>query len=132
MPRDIVPKSGPHKEISTAVKPHNRPYTGPQGFDRAMAAATALPRDQRYIRDFERAQQHLRNLLPVAAIELMEDMGIGMLELYLLAEEHDQNREFIMRSFPKPGLKARVRYTSHLAPQRKPRASRKVAVAAGG
>ena len=108
--RDIVPKSTePKRQVSTPVEPHNRPFSMPQGGDRAWGAARAGSVEG-HRRDFEKARAELSVMTPSAAVALMENMGMGMLELYLLAEEAGENREYISRSFPKPGARARERY----------------------
>lgn len=108
--RDVVPKrTEPREEISTPVVPHNRPFTMPQGGDRAWDYAKQA-QESGHERDFERAREVLSTMQPSAAVATMETMGLGMLEMYLLAEEDGQARDFILRSFPKPGARARERY----------------------
>lgn len=104
--RDIVPsREGPRKEISTELVKHNREWTPPrQGTHRVR------PRGTVWAEMFERAQRELRTLTPSDAVVLLEKQPLGMLELFLLAEEADQGRELILRSFPKPGFRARQRY----------------------
>jgi hypothetical protein len=108
MPRDLVPsREGPKDEISNEVEKHFRPYTMPKGGNMAPKGTVAELR----ARDFGKAREHLRILNAASAIELMQKMPVGLLEMYLLAEESDQGRVYILQSFPKPGRRARERYT---------------------
>ena len=107
MPRDIVPsREGPKEEISTEVEKHFRPYTMPTKSDMTPRGTV----EELRARDFNKAKEHLRILNPASAVENMQSMPVGLLEMYLLAEESDQGREYILRAFPKPGKRARGRY----------------------
>ncbi len=115
MPRDLVPtREGPKKEISTEVPKHNRPYTMPRGGDMSPKGTP----EELHKRDFERAKAHIANLTSASAVELLQTLGVGLLEMYLLAEEVGQKREMILRAFPKPGNRARQRYLPDSIAQR--------------
>lgn len=59
---------------------------------------------------FENAKAHLANLTTASATAYIATLPIALLECYLLAEEDAQNREIILRRFPKPGPLARQRF----------------------
>jgi hypothetical protein len=107
MPRDLVPsREGPKQEIANEVEKHFRPYTMPKGASTAPKGTV----EERRARDFKKAEEHLRILNAASAVEMLQAMPVGLLEMYLLAEEVGQAREFILRAFPKPGRRARERY----------------------
>ncbi len=123
MPRDLVPtREGPKEEISIELIAGKRVFaateTRKQNKADAAAEARKLSSEQAHKRDFEKAKQHLTTLQYATAIAMMEELPIGVLEMYLLAEEATQNREIILRMFPKPGAKARERY---LLKQKRPK-----------
>lgn len=107
MPRDIVPaREGPRKEISHTVEPHNRPWSPPK-------PSVAVPRGTKTelaAKDFKMAVDKLALLNPASAVEYMRELPTGLLEMFLLAEEVGQGRDYILRAFPKPGQRARDRY----------------------
>lgn len=107
MPRDLVPsREGPKEEISREVVKHNRPYTMPKGGSYAPRGT----REELVAKDFQRAKDHLARLNSASAVEVMQQLPVGVLQIYLLAEEVGQAREMILHAFPKPGAKARSRY----------------------
>lgn len=63
---------------------------------------------------WEKAADELSKLQPARAVDLMRELPMGMLELYLLVEESNGKRQVILQSFPKPGHRARERYAAFL------------------
>lgn len=66
--------------------------------------------EEMHAQDFGRAKAHLAQLTPASAVELMQTFPVGLLEMYLLAEENTRAHPMILKAFPKPGAKARSRY----------------------
>ena len=123
MSLNVVPKrEGPKEEISTPVEPHNRVWTGPRQEERKPARS---PQEaaQAY---FAEAQERISKMNPATAVEFLGTLPTAQLEMYLLAEEVTQNRDFVLRFFPKPGHRARQRFLPE--PPKTPR-SRKAPVA---
>ncbi len=116
MPRDLIQKrEGPKEEISTPVVPHNRPFGDGQkraaNKADAEAGSKALSQEERRRKDFEGAKEQLSKLTYSQSVDLLGGLPSGVLELYLLAEEDSRNREEVLRFFPKPGARARERYS---------------------
>lgn len=112
MPRGPVPsRTAPKEEISTELVKHNRPFTGPK----ASEPRPVTPSAERKAKYFEQAKKDLLSWTPATAVDRMSMLGVGLLEMYLLAEEVTQARPAILRYFPKPGAKARERYLPALA-----------------
>lgn len=106
----------PSKEVRTPisheVEPHNRP------FDRKHLPVAEKgrilsdeERQQRWAAEFEKAFDELQTLNPAEARDLMVRVPPYQLECYLIAEELGQGREQLLRFFPKPGARARERFT---------------------
>jgi len=101
----IERRTEPKEEIATEVVKHNRVW----GRDPREGRATEAQEVVR-AREFAKAQAHLKKLTYVQVMDLLQAMPVGVLELYLLVEECDQNRDEILRYFPKPGVRARERW----------------------
>lgn len=111
MVRGPVPSTdAPRREISTELVKKNRPFTTKPPLERAVQ-----PSEVRKAKYFQQAKDDLDKWQPGIALDNMQFMGIGLLEMYLLAEEVGQARPQILRAFPKPGAKARKRYLPALA-----------------
>jgi hypothetical protein len=111
MSLNVLPKrEGPKKEISHTQEPHNRPW----GATHTVEPRVVRPREDALREMVERARDRLRKLTPATAVEEMGLLPHGMLELYLLVEETEQARPMVLRSFPKPGPRARERYSPFL------------------
>lgn len=108
MPRDLIPaRTDPKPEIAHEVEKHNRPYK------EFTTAPEPLPRHDReylYKKDFRHAVDRLAVLNSASAVEFMQNLPQGLLEMFLLAEEVGQGRPMILGAFPKPGTLARSRY----------------------
>ena len=113
MPRSQVPaRTGPKREIATELKKKNREYTMPTGGNMAPKGT----REEMWAQDFQKAKDHLAILNAASAVENMQRLPTGLLEMYLLAEEVGQGREMVLHAFPKAGVRARERYLSAATP----------------
>jgi hypothetical protein len=117
MPRDLVPsRTEPKDEISTPIVKHDKVWGVTKVREKNMRAArkeartTKRGRKAAHHNDFLLAQARLSTMHPASAVEFLQAMPVGVLELYLLAEEKGQARPAILRAFPAPGLRARERY----------------------
>jgi len=117
MPRDLVPeRTEPKQEVSTPIVKRDKVWgvtpVREKNMRIARKEARTTKRGRKLARqnDFLLAQARLSKMHPTSAVEFLQAMPVGVLEMYLLAEEKGQAREFILRSFPKPGLQARERY----------------------
>ncbi len=107
MPRGPVPSTeGPRREIATEIPKHNRPYSPAT----PKAKQSSLTREQRRAKDFKIAVDDLALLNPASAVEKMRYLPLGLLEMYLVAEEAGQARSYILRAFPKPSAMARQKF----------------------
>ena len=105
----IERRTTPKDEVSEPVVPHDRVWGSEarelNTADREVAAQETV-RD----REFARAKEQLSKLTYVQVMDLLHSMPVGMLELYLLIEECGENRDEVLRYFPKPGVRARERW----------------------
>jgi hypothetical protein len=99
-----------------------------------------LTKEQRataWVKMYEEARHHLEKLDANAAATFMQSVGTTVLECYLIAEADGQNRQELLRQFPKPGASARVKFhpeeaVEAPAPAPRPRARTKTKPAAVG
>lgn len=116
MPRDIISRSarreGPKREISTVIEKHNRLFSPVKVVERKRAPHAKLVQ-----KDFQMAKDALAALNDASAVEYMQALPLGLQEMFMLAEEVGKARPMILRSFPKPGHRAREKYL----PSKKPR-----------
>lgn len=75
--------------------------------ERAVAAKT---------NDFQRARERLQVWNVAQAMDALERMPLGVLRMYLVAEEVGAARVSVLRNFPNPGDDVRVKY----APEKYP------------
>lgn len=116
MPRTQVPtREGPKKEISTPIEKKNRPYTMGSGGNYDPRGS----REELLKKQFDGAVDALSKLNDASAVETMQMLPLGLLEMYLLAEETHRARPMVLRAFPKPGRLARERYLGAASPEAK-------------
>ena len=137
MPRDLIPSrretGEPKVEISQEIEmPQPTVSLNKEAqWAAALAAATARTPEETRAAHFEQAKQELGRLTIAQAVDLLRTLPIGLLEMYLLAEEATQAREAILQSFPKPSPEARAMYGVK-APRKYRRMKQPVRLAAAG
>ena len=118
MPRSAIePRTSPKEQVSTPIEKHNREMgTLNRDINRAEAREDARPRspEESRARHFAAAKDRLDKLTYAQTMDFLTAMPVGVLEMYLLAEEDGKNREEVLRYFPKPGVKARSRWLPEL------------------
>jgi hypothetical protein len=80
------------------------------GADKAWASAQKQSGEAGRRKDFLGAVAQLRNTNVSMARDLISAQGLLGQELYILAEQVTQNREAVLRGYPKPSARAVERY----------------------
>jgi hypothetical protein len=109
-----VPRTAPAKPISHTVEPHNRPFDveklNRKVAERPSEEEQLAARLAGFRRMATEAKQTLARLTAPSAVAHMRELPRELLECYLIVEESAQARPLVLRSFPKPGARARERY----------------------
>jgi hypothetical protein len=111
---NVEPRQGPRpKEVSTPVEVSRRVAGSERasaGADKAWASAQKQSGEAGRRKDFLGAVAQLRNTNVSMARDLISAQGLLGQELYILAEQVTQNREAVLRGYPKPSARAVERY----------------------
>lgn len=115
MPRSEIPKrTEPKEEISTdparELKVFAQRDRRIQNAADAAADARKHSSEESHKRDFAKAKAGLANMTYAQVVQFLTDMPVGVMELYLLAEEDTLNRPMVLGRFPKPSTTARRRW----------------------
>jgi len=103
---NTLKREGPRREISTPVE---RLRTRPR---RVLEPEASIPvskadRGAGRAKMFADAKARLKTMNASDARFYLSRLPVALLEVHLLAEESQQNREAVLKTFPKPGQRAR-------------------------
>jgi hypothetical protein len=125
MSTTVLPKRDPEDRhpISTPIEKSRKDTVSEghkQGVARAKASAqVAKDKGSARLRYYNEAVDYLRNAQPSTAVEKMRELPLALLEMFLVAEMENQNRDSVLMYFPKPGAQAREQWLGPVEPKKK-------------
>lgn len=108
--KDTDRLGNPRKERVNPHGDHQSPNVAYGERHLQRQAVATRTRSEAQERQFEDAKARLSKMTFASAVQFLTTLPVGLLEVYLLAEEAGEGRKEVLSQFPSPGARARETY----------------------